>query len=71
MTADIEELDTPTCQLLSALRRKWRKEGRCPHCGELGRFITFQPVCSLHGPYSTAPFSTESAFDNGDLWKKE
>ena len=34
-----------------AKKKKWRKEGRCPECGELGRFINCVPVCSTHGPY--------------------
>ena len=29
----------------------WKKEGKCPSCGELGHFSQFQYVCSKHGPY--------------------
>lgn len=30
---------------------QWKKEGKCPQCGELGHFVRLQPVCSKHGPY--------------------
>ena len=32
-----------------ATRRK--KEGLCPKCGEKGKFVNLQAVCSKHGPY--------------------
>lgn len=30
----------------------WKKEGKCPTCGELGRFSNFALVCSVHGVYT-------------------
>jgi len=42
-----------------------RKEGRCPHCGELGPFVNFQTVCSTHGPYSCKE-EPEREFNGGD-----
>lgn len=30
----------------------WKKEGKCPECGELGRFSHFSYLCSKHGPYT-------------------
>jgi hypothetical protein len=30
---------------------EWKKEGKCPKCGQLGSFSHLQYVCSLHGPY--------------------
>lgn len=27
------------------------KDGLCPQCGELGKYIALAPVCSKHGPY--------------------
>lgn len=29
----------------------WLKEGRCPHCGEMGRYHLSTAICSKHGPY--------------------
>jgi hypothetical protein len=29
----------------------WQREGRCPDCGELGRFHISQAICSKHGSY--------------------
>lgn len=29
----------------------WKKEGKCPQCGELGGFLNFYPTCSKHGAY--------------------
>lgn len=29
----------------------WHKEGKCPQCGELGRFHLSAPICSTHGAY--------------------
>lgn len=31
--------------------RRWLEEGRCPRCGELGKFVGLMPTCSTHGPY--------------------
>jgi hypothetical protein len=31
---------------------QWKKEGRCPQCGELGHFSHFAYVCSKHGTYT-------------------
>lgn len=52
-------------QEVIAKMAKWREEGRCPYCGELGRFVGCAPVCSKHGPYSC---KTEEGhiFDGGD-----
>lgn len=36
---------------LGQLAKDYLKEGRCPHCGELGRYHLSVPICSLHGPY--------------------
>lgn len=50
--------------------KQWREEGRCPACGELGRFIGCKPVCSTHGPYDLKPKDTGSCtctFDGGDM----
>ena len=45
---------------------QWRKDGRCPYCGELGKYINFKPVCSTHGPYATTdPRSKKPATFNG------
>lgn len=44
---------------------QWRNEGRCPFCGELGKFIGCVPVCSHHGPYSLK-VEAEREFDGGD-----
>lgn len=30
---------------------EWLKEGKCPQCGELGRYHLSTPICSRHGPY--------------------
>jgi len=30
---------------------QWKKEGRCPTCGEKGAFVNFQMTCSKHGTY--------------------
>ena len=29
----------------------WKLEGRCPQCGELGRYINLGATCSIHGGY--------------------
>lgn len=29
----------------------WHKEGKCPHCGELGRYSMSVAICSKHGNY--------------------
>lgn len=31
--------------------RQWKEEGRCPQCGELGRYHHGAAVCSQHGEY--------------------
>lgn len=31
--------------------QKMKSEGRCPKCGELGRYHIGQAICSKHGPY--------------------
>lgn len=31
---------------------QWKRDGRCPECGELGHFSHFALVCSKHGPYT-------------------
>lgn len=31
--------------------KTWHSEGRCPQCGELGRFHLSAPICSKHGVY--------------------
>jgi hypothetical protein len=49
---ELDELSADENAALSAERRRWFKEGRCPQCGELGPFVQGAPVCSLHGPYA-------------------
>ena len=70
-----EELDTKECQQITEKIREtlddidqWRKEGRCPYCGELGKFVGLGPVCSEHGPYSLEPPGDggQREFDGGD-----
>lgn len=43
---------SPTEGPTQAEREQWKSEGRCPQCGELGRFDhTLTMICSQHGPY--------------------
>ena len=30
---------------------QWKKDGKCPQCGELGPYVHCQATCSKHGPY--------------------
>ncbi len=30
---------------------RWKDEGRCPYCGEMGEYVNFAPKCSKHGIY--------------------
>lgn len=30
---------------------QWVKDGKCPQCGELGKYIGMAPTCSKHGVY--------------------
>lgn len=30
---------------------EWKKEGKCPSCGQLGRYSMSVPICSKHGEY--------------------
>ena len=71
----LKELSADECGKISRKVRKdidqiaeWREEGRCPYCGELGKYVGFQPVCSVHGPYSSkAPKKdVDEPFDGGD-----
>ncbi len=34
-----------------SLAEEWKKEGKCPQCGELGHYHHCVPVCKTHGPY--------------------
>jgi hypothetical protein len=43
--------DYPTGPTTSEAEQ-WKKEGRCPQCGELGHFSHFAYVCSKHGTYT-------------------
>lgn len=61
---EIEELACDDERSIAAKKRQrvlieqveqWLKEGRCPVCGELGRFVNFKPTCSVHGPYDCNP----------------
>lgn len=42
------ESKKPTYEGQAAL---WKAEGRCPHCGELGRYHLSVAICSIHGEY--------------------
>lgn len=33
------------------LQQRWRSEGKCPSCGELGEYVHMAPICSKHGVY--------------------
>lgn len=33
------------------IQQEWKQEGRCPKCGELGRYSMSVPICSKHGEY--------------------
>jgi hypothetical protein len=35
-----------------SLAEEWKREGRCPKCGELGRIHLSTMICSSHGPYT-------------------
>ena len=67
-----EELCRKDCKKISRKVRKWLAEGKCPKCGELGKFMLSAPVCSIHGPYVlTNPKTTKSKFDSGDCWQDD
>lgn len=36
---------------LTGIPLEWSKEGRCPQCGEMGRYSLSQAICSKHGAY--------------------
>lgn len=38
-------------KLFETKPENWKEEGRCPQCGELGRYINLAPTCSKHGVY--------------------
>lgn len=33
------------------LSKEWYEQGRCPKCGETGRYHLSTPICSTHGAY--------------------
>lgn len=43
--------EEPKKSLYETIEEKWKQEGRCPKCGELGRYSMSVPVCSKHGEY--------------------
>lgn len=48
--AEIDQDIAPTESPLKTAE-KWKLEGRCPKCGELGDFVNLAMTCSNHGVY--------------------
>lgn len=47
-----EQLELPVgIDLKQEQAKKWKSEGKCPTCGELGAFINLGMTCSKHGSY--------------------
>jgi hypothetical protein len=51
-----EEMMLETDMLSSVILSKdmsqdWKREGKCPCCGSLGRYHMSVPICEKHGPY--------------------
>ena len=50
--SEYEQLELPVGNVEPSFKElKYKKEGRCPTCGELGVFINLGMTCSKHGSY--------------------